>query len=109
VDDLVDALVRLMSTPDDVTGPMNLGNPGEFTILQLAEMVISLTGSRSSIKRMPLPSDDPRQRQPDLALAKATLDWQPTTPLREGLQKTIAYFERLLSSSSQRASATGRS
>ena len=96
VDDLIDALVRLMDSPDEVTGPINVGNPGEFTILQLAEMVIALTRSKSTIQRLPLPSDDPRQRRPDLALAKKTLGWEPTTPLREGLEKTIAYFDAQL-------------
>ncbi|HSN22213.1 MAG TPA: UDP-glucuronic acid decarboxylase family protein [Usitatibacter sp.] len=93
VDDLVEALLRLMATADDFTGPMNLGNPREFTILQLAEMVIEQTGSKSKIERRPLPADDPRQRQPDISLARATLDaWEPLTPLEMGLRKTIAYF-----------------
>jgi UDP-glucuronate decarboxylase len=109
VDDLVEALMRLMGTEDTITGPINVGNPGEFTILQLAELVISLTGSRSIIKRMPLPSDDPRQRRPDLTLAKSTLGWEPTTVLSDGLRKTIGYFDTLLKTSSQRAIATGKS
>ena len=95
-DDLVDAMMRMMATGSDVTGPVNIGNPGEFTILQLAEMVIELTGSKSKIVKKPLPADDPRQRKPDISKAKALLDWEPSTPLREGLTKTIAYFDQLL-------------
>ena len=90
--------MRLMATGDDVTGPVNVGNPGEFTILQLAENVIDLTGSSSKIIRMPLPSDDPKQRKPDISKAEKLLNWQPTTPLREGLKKTIQYFDELLKS-----------
>jgi UDP-glucuronate decarboxylase len=97
VDDLVEGLIRLMDTPDEVTGPVNLGNPNEFTIRQLAELVVELTGSKSELVHRPLPQDDPRQRQPDITKAKALLDWQPTLPLREGLIKTIAYFDGLLS------------
>jgi UDP-glucuronate decarboxylase len=97
VDDLVIGLMRLMDTDDDVTGPINLGNPGEFTIRELAEKVIALTGSRSTIEARPLPADDPRQRQPDIARAKAVLGWQPKVQLEEGLTRTIAYFDRLLS------------
>jgi UDP-glucuronate decarboxylase len=97
VDDLVEGLIRLMDTPDAVTGPVNLGNPDEFTIRQLAELVVELTGSKSTLAHRPLPQDDPRQRQPDITKAKALLDWQPTLPLREGLIKTIAYFDGLLS------------
>ena len=97
VDDLVEGLIRLMDTPDAVTGPVNLGNPNEFTIRQLAELVVELTGSKSELVHRPLPQDDPRQRQPDITKAKALLDWQPTLPLREGLTKTIAYFDGLLS------------
>jgi UDP-glucuronate decarboxylase len=93
VDDLVEALLRIMATPDEVTGPLNVGNPREFTILQLAELVIKMVGSKSAIKRMPLPSDDPKQRRPDISLAKATLDWEPTTALEQGLEKTIGYFK----------------
>jgi len=96
VDDLVEAFIRLMATPESFTGPVNLGNPGEFTIRQLAELVIELTNSRSSLVQMPLPSDDPQQRQPDISLAKAELGWEPVVPLREGLQKTIAYFDRMI-------------
>ena len=95
-DDLIDGMIRMMATPDDVAGPVNLGNPGEFTILQLAELTIELTGSRSRIVRMPLPSDDPKQRRPDISKAKELLHWEPVTPLREGLEKTIAYFDDLL-------------
>lgn len=97
VDDLVEGLLRLMDTDDAVTGPINLGNTGEFTIRELAELVIELTGSRSQIASRPLPQDDPRQRRPDIAKAEKTLGWQPKVPLREGLEKTIAYFEALLS------------
>ncbi|MGZ5079186.1 MAG: UDP-glucuronic acid decarboxylase family protein [Usitatibacter sp.] len=92
VDDLVDALMRVMDTPDDFTGPVNLGNPHEFTILQLAEKVIKLTGSKSKIVKKPLPSDDPKQRQPDISLAKSALRWEPKTQLEQGLRKTIEYF-----------------
>jgi UDP-glucuronate decarboxylase len=95
VDDLVEALVRLMATGDDVTGPMNLGNPHEFTILQLAQKVIEQTGSKSKIVKKPLPSDDPKQRQPDISLAKSTLGWEPKTSIETGLAKTIAYFRDL--------------
>ncbi len=96
VDDLVDGLIRLMNTGDDVTGPINLGNPVEFTMKQLAELVLELTGSHSQIVHRPLPSDDPRQRQPDITLAKQLLDWTPTAPLKVGLMKTIEYFDGLL-------------
>ena len=97
VDDLVDGFVRLMETPDDVTGPINLGNPVEFTIRQLAEQVIALTGSKSTMEFRPLPADDPKQRQPDIGRARKTLGWEPKVPLEEGLKKTIAYFDDLLS------------
>ncbi|MHC1712241.1 MAG: UDP-glucuronic acid decarboxylase family protein [Solidesulfovibrio sp.] len=96
VDDLVEAFLRLMKTPDDFTGPVNTGNPGEFTILQLAQMVIEYTGSKSVIEYRPLPQDDPKQRRPDITLAKAKLGWEPTVPLTEGLKKTVAYFENML-------------
>ncbi len=95
-DDLIDGMMRLMATDDKVTGPINIGNPGEFTILQLAEMVIDLINSRSKIIHLPLPADDPKQRQPDITKAREVLNWQPTTQLREGLTQTIAYFEQLL-------------
>ena len=97
VDDLVGGLVRLMGSSDGFTGPVNLGNPAEFSMKDLAELVIELTGSRSKLSYLPLPQDDPRQRQPDISLADTELDWQPTVPLREGLRHTIAYFDRLLS------------
>jgi UDP-glucuronate decarboxylase len=96
VDDLVDGLMRLMTTSDEVTGPVNLGNPGEFTIRELAEEVIQLTGSSSRIVHLPLPTDDPRQRRPDISKANELFGWKPTTTLRDGLLRTIAYFERLL-------------
>jgi len=96
VDDLIDALIRLMDSPDDFTGPVNLGNPREFTILELAEAVIRLTGSSSRIVFGPLPQDDPRQRQPDISLARKTLEWEPRTPLDKGLTHTIEYFRDLL-------------
>jgi UDP-glucuronate decarboxylase len=96
VDDLVEGLIRLMESKDGVTGPINLGNPGEFTIKQLAEQVIDLTGSKSALVNKPLPQDDPKQRQPDISLAKQELDWAPTIALRDGLTKTIAYFEDVL-------------
>jgi UDP-glucuronate decarboxylase len=96
VDDLVEALIRLMATGDKVTGPINLGNPREFTILQLAEQVIRQTKSKSKIRRKPLPSDDPKQRQPDISLAKKALKWEPTTELEPGLKKTIDYFKRTI-------------
>lgn len=96
VDDLVDGLLGLMETGDDVIGPINLGNPGEFTMLELAEQVIKLTGSRSQLTFKPLPQDDPRQRQPDISRAGEALGWGPSTPLETGLKKTIAYFDRFL-------------
>jgi UDP-glucuronate decarboxylase len=99
VDDMIEAFVRLMDSPDDFTGPVNLGNPGEFTILELAQKVIELTGSRSKIVHRPLPNDDPRQRQPDITLARTRLGWEPRIPLHEGLSKTIAYFDDLLRNS----------
>lgn len=96
VDDLVEAIIRFMATGNEITGPINLGNPGEFTILELAEKVIQLTGSKSEIIFKKLPTDDPKQRQPDISLAKKTLGWQPEVALGQGLQKTIAYFDELL-------------
>ncbi len=96
VDDLVDGLLRLMETPDEVTGPINLGNPVEFSIKQLAETVIELTGSSSKIVNQELPEDDPKQRQPDITKAQSLLEWTPKVQLREGLAKTIGYFEDLL-------------
>jgi UDP-glucuronate decarboxylase len=97
VDDLIQAIVQLMSTEPEYTGPVNLGNPGEFTILELAQAVLELTGSRSRLVFHPLPSDDPRQRQPDIGVARAKLGWKPTVPLREGLKATITHFKQLLS------------
>jgi UDP-glucuronate decarboxylase len=96
VDDLVDGLIRLMETGDDVVGPVNLGNPSEFTIRQLAEQVIEITGSASKIVHRPLPADDPKQRKPDISKAQELLDWRPTVPLRNGLTRTVAYFEQSL-------------
>jgi UDP-glucuronate decarboxylase len=96
VDDLVDGLVRLMNTPDDVTGPVNLGNPEEFTILALAEMIREMTGSASEILFKALPHDDPVRRKPEIGLAKGLLHWEPKVPVREGLRKTIDYFDNLL-------------
>lgn len=96
VDDLIEGLVRLMNSPDDFTGPVNIGNPGEFTMLELAQKVIELTGAKSELVYADLPQDDPRQRQPDITLAREQLDWQPTINLEQGLGKTIAYFAELL-------------
>lgn len=97
VDDLVEGFIRLMdNTPDDYPGPVNIGNPGEFTIMELAEKVIKLTGSSSKIERLPLPPDDPTQRKPDITIAKEKLGWEPTIMLEEGLKKTIAYFDAQL-------------
>ena len=96
VDEMIDGFIRLMATPIEVTGPVNLGNPVEFTMRELAEEIIALTGSHSKITHHPLPSDDPRQRQPDITFAKKVLDWEPHIELNEGLNKTIAYFDQLL-------------
>jgi UDP-glucuronate decarboxylase len=96
VDDMIDGLIRLMDTPDDFTGPVNLGNPVEMSILEMAEKILELSGSSSEIIFKPLPDDDPRQRQPDISLAKKKLGWSPGVPLGEGLVKTIEYFEALL-------------
>jgi UDP-glucuronate decarboxylase len=96
VDDLVEGAIRLMATGDDFTGPINIGNPGEFTIRELAEIVIRLTSSKSKIVFMPLPSDDPMQRQPDISLARKILDWEPKVQLEEGLLKTIEYFKGII-------------
>ncbi len=92
VDDLIEAMIRTMNTPNNFTGPINIGNPREFTIRQLAEQVIAMTGSRSKLVFAPLPSDDPRQRQPDISLARSVLGWEPTIHLNHGLEKTIDYF-----------------
>ena len=96
VDDLIDGLIRMMDSPEGFTGPVNMGNPEEFTIRQLAEAVIRMTGSRSRIIYRPLPQDDPVQRRPDIALAREKLGWEPRTPLSEGLEKTIAYFRKVI-------------
>jgi UDP-glucuronate decarboxylase len=96
VSDLIEGWIRLMATGDDVTGPVNIGNPGEFTMIELAENVIDLTGSSSKLIFEDLPADDPKQRKPDITLAKEKLGWEPTVPLREGLAKTIEYFDGLL-------------
>ena len=96
VDDLIDAIVRLMGTEDDFTGPVNIGNPGEFSILELAEKVLSLTGSRSKLIRKPLPADDPMQRCPISRSPRRELGWEPKVPLDEGLKRTIAYFRQLI-------------
>jgi UDP-glucuronate decarboxylase len=99
VDDLIEVMLRMMDSPAAFVGPVNIGNPGEFTMLELAEMVLRLTGSRSKISFKPLPSDDPKQRRPDISLAKQALDWEPKVSLEEGLVKTIAYFRHLLETS----------
>jgi UDP-glucuronate decarboxylase len=99
VDDLIEGFVRLMDSPTGLTGPINLGNPVEFTILSLAELVIEMTGAKSKLTFQPLPQDDPKQRQPDISLAQEHLHWQPKVPLREGLLHTIAYFDHLLAGS----------
>jgi len=96
VDDLVDGLIRVMNTHDSFTGPMNLGNPCEFSILELAELVLKHTGSKSEIRYGPLPQDDPVRRQPDISLANKVIDWKPKVSLEEGLRKTIDYFDDLL-------------
>jgi UDP-glucuronate decarboxylase len=96
IDDLVDGLISLMNSPDEVTGPINIGNPAEFTIRQLAEKVIELTGSRSRIVHLPLPQDDPRQRRPDISRAHELLAWKPSIQLNDGLMRTISYFDNLL-------------
>jgi UDP-glucuronate decarboxylase len=106
VDDLIDGLMRLMATPDEVIGPVNIGNPSEFTILELAKMVIDLTGSRSRVVHRAPVDDDPRQRRPDISRANAVLSWTPRVPLKEGLEKTVAYFEQLLTDSDVRALLT---
>ena len=95
-DDLIEGIIRMMATPDETIGPVNLGNPSEFTILELAENIIRLTGSSSRIVFRPLPQDDPTQRRPDISVAGSLLSWQPRVPLAEGLAKTIAYFRKVL-------------
>jgi UDP-glucuronate decarboxylase len=106
VDDMIDGLVRMMAAPDDITGPINLGNPVETSVGQLAELIVELTGSRSRIEHRPLPVDDPVQRCPDISQAKALLDWQPRTKLRPGLERTISYFDELLGARGKREPAT---
>jgi UDP-glucuronate decarboxylase len=96
VDDLIEGIVRMMNTPDSFTGPVNLGNPGEFSVIELANKVIKLTGSNSRILHLPLPQDDPKQRKPDITLARGILNWEPTINLDEGLQKTIDFFKKEL-------------
>ncbi len=96
VDDLIEVFVRLMDSPDDFTGPVNTGNPGEFTIFELAEKVISMTNSKSAISFVTLPADDPKQRQPDITLAREKLGWEPKITLEEGLRPTIDYFAKIL-------------
>ena len=97
VDDLIEGMIRLMDTGPEVTGPINIGNPNEFTIRQLATKVIELTGARSELVEEPLPADDPKQRQPDISLAKQVLGWEPTIPLEQGLERTVDYFRRMQS------------
>jgi UDP-glucuronate decarboxylase len=98
VSDLVEGMIRMMDTDDSFTGPVNIGNPGEFTMLELAQNIIELTNTKSKIVYLPLPADDPTQRQPDISLAREKLNgWEPKIPLREGLTKTIEYFDKLLS------------
>lgn len=101
VDDMIDGIIRMMATPDDFLGPVNLGNPREFTILELAERLIRMTGSRAKIIFKPLPQDDPAQRKPDIRLARETLGWQPKIPLEEGIEKTIAYFRSVITGKEQ--------
>jgi UDP-glucuronate decarboxylase len=96
VSDLVDGLVKLMESPDEVTGPVNLGNPVEFTMVELAKEIVGLTGSASVIEYKPLPQDDPRQRQPEISRARKFLNWEPRVPLRDGLSETIEYFRRFV-------------
>jgi UDP-glucuronate decarboxylase len=108
VDDLIDGFVRLMATPDDVTGPINLGNPVEMTVADLAKRIIELVGSRSKIEYRPLPVDDPTQRCPDITMARQTLGWEPKVALNAGLQRTIAYFDQLLREPEERNAAVVR-
>lgn len=108
VDDMIEGFVRLMATEDTFTGPVNLGNASEFTVRQLAEAVLAITGSRSKIEHQPLPADDPRQRQPDITLARAVLGWEPTIPLKTGLERTIAYFDHMLSGTVEELSVVPR-
>jgi UDP-glucuronate decarboxylase len=98
VDDLIDGMIRLMDTGDDITGPINIGNPGEFTMIELAEIVLRLTGSKSKLVRMPLPADDPKQRKPDITRARSQLGWEPKVKLEDGLKETIDYFKSVIQS-----------
>lgn len=109
VDDLIDGLIKLMGAGDSVTGPINIGNPGEFSILELATMIIEMTGSRSRVVHRPLPENDPRQRRPDISRAQELLSWTPRTPLKQGLVPTIAYFDELLRKSQERGVIVGSS
>jgi UDP-glucuronate decarboxylase len=106
VDDLIDGLMRLMATKDQVTGPINIGNPTEFSMLELAKTVIEMTGSRSRVVHRPLPENDPRQRRPEISRAQETLSWTPRIQLKEGLIRTIEYFEKLLKESDVRSILT---
>ncbi len=108
VDDLIDGLLALMDTEDEVTGPVNLGNPGEFTIMELAEKVMEITGSRAELVYHDLPADDPLQRKPDIALAEALLDWRPAVPLEEGLKRTTDYFRKMVGEPSLVLARSGR-
>jgi len=108
VDDLIEGFLRLMGAPNAVTGPVNLGNPSEFTVRQLAEMVIEMTGSKSKLVFNPLPQDDPLQRQPDISRAREQIGWHPTVPLRHGLERTIEYFDRKLRTDAEIIDAVGR-
>lgn len=96
VDDLLDGFMKLMGSPDDITGPVNLGNPEEYTVIELANTILDLTGSKSKLAHKPMPNDDPRQRKPDISLARNTLNWQPSTSVTDGLKKTIDYFDNLI-------------
>ena len=96
VDDLIEGFIRLMGSPAELTGPINLGNPGEFSMKELAQMAIEQTGSRSTLTFMPLPQDDPKQRRPDISKAQQHLDWEPKIKLQQGLKLTIDYFDKLL-------------
>jgi UDP-glucuronate decarboxylase len=102
VDDLIDGFVRIMATPAETVGLINLGNPAEFTIRELAQQVLAITGSRSPLAEKPLPADDPRQRQPDISMARQLLGWEPRIPLFKGLTQTVEYFDTLLRQSAQR-------
>jgi UDP-glucuronate decarboxylase len=108
VDDLIEGMMRLMATDDTVTGPINIGNPNEFTILELAQQIVKMIGAGSKIVMRPLPENDPRQRQPDITLAKKHLSWEPRTQLKEGLGRTIAYFEKLLAADKTREVLTAK-